>query len=70
LIENYVRGKEKIFNDPSPPFKEKEKGGEGRSKAWCPMECSKLEAQWNVPNLVTNGMFQAWWPMEGSKFGG
>jgi len=29
------------------------------------MECSKLEAQWNVPNLVTNGMFQAWWPMEG-----
>jgi hypothetical protein len=25
-------------NDPSSPFKEKEKGGEGRSKAWWPME--------------------------------
>jgi hypothetical protein len=25
-------------NHPSPPFKEKEKVGEGRSKAWWPME--------------------------------
>jgi hypothetical protein len=25
---------------------------------------------WNVPSLVAIGMFQAWWPMEGSKFGG
>jgi hypothetical protein len=39
-IENYVRGKKRAPNDPSPPFKEKEKGGEGRSKAWWPMECS------------------------------
>jgi hypothetical protein len=36
-------------NDPSSPFKKKEKGGEGRSKAWWPMEYSKLGAQWNVP---------------------
>jgi hypothetical protein len=37
-------------NDPSSPFKEKEKGGEGRSKgrskARWPMECSKLGGQW------------------------
>jgi hypothetical protein len=26
-------------NDPSLPFKKKEKGGEGRSQAWWPMEC-------------------------------
>jgi len=30
----------------------------------------KLGGQWNVPNLVANGMSQAWWPMEGSMFGG
>jgi hypothetical protein len=24
-----------------------------------------LGGQWNVPSLVANGMFQAWWPMEG-----
>jgi hypothetical protein len=35
-------GKDKAPNDPSPPFKEKEKGGEGRSK---------LGGQWNVPML-------------------
>jgi hypothetical protein len=34
------------------------------------MEGSKLGGQWNVPSLVANGMFQAWWPMECSKFGG
>jgi len=34
------------------------------------MECSKLGGQWNVPSLVANGMFRAWWPMEGSMFGG
>jgi len=34
LNENYVQGKERAPNDLSPPFKEKEKGGEGRSKAW------------------------------------
>jgi hypothetical protein len=52
------------------PFKKEEKGGEGRSKAWWPMECSKLGGQWKVPCLVANGMFQAWWPMEGSMFDG
>jgi hypothetical protein len=30
----------------------------------------KLGGQWNVPSLVANGMFQAWWPMEGSMLGG
>ncbi len=34
--------KEKPPNDPNAPFKEKEKGGEGISKAWWPMEGSKL----------------------------
>jgi len=29
------------------------------------MECSKFGGQWKVPCLVANGMFQAWWPMEG-----
>jgi hypothetical protein len=38
-------------NDPSSPFKKKEKGGEGRSKAWWSMECSKLGGQWNVSKL-------------------
>jgi len=55
LNENYVRGKEKAPNDSSPPFKEKKKGGEGRSKALCPMEGSMLGGQWNVPSLVPNG---------------
>jgi hypothetical protein len=54
----------------SLPFKEKEKGGEGRSKAWWPMECFKLSGQWNVSSLVANGMFQTWWPMECFKLGG
>jgi len=52
-------------NDPSPPFKEKEKGDEGGSKAWWPMEGSMLGGQWKIPCLVANGMFQAWWPLEG-----
>jgi len=30
----------------------------------------KLGGQWNVPSLVANGRFQAWWLMEGSKLGG
>jgi hypothetical protein len=30
--------KKKAFHDPNTPFKEKKKGGEGRSKAWWPME--------------------------------
>jgi len=54
-------------NDPSPPFKEKEKGVEGRSKVWWPMEHSKFGGQWNVLSLVANGMFQVWWLMECSN---
>jgi len=58
LHENYLQSKEKAPNDPSPPFKEKEKGSEGRSKAWWPMEGSKLGGQWKVPSLVANGMWR------------
>jgi hypothetical protein len=29
-----------------------------------------LGGQWNVPNLVANGKFHAWWPTEGSMLGG
>jgi hypothetical protein len=46
--------KENAPDDLNPPFKEKEKGGEGRSKAWWPME-GKGKGK---------GYF-AWWPMEG-----
>jgi hypothetical protein len=28
-------------------------------------KASLLGGQWKVPNLVANGMFQAWWPLEG-----
>ncbi len=62
--------KERDHNDPSPPFKEKEKGSELRSQAWWLMEGSMLGGQWKVTSLVANGRFQAWWPMEGSKLGG
>jgi hypothetical protein len=48
-------------NHSNPPFKEKEKGVKVDPK---------LGGQWNVPSLVANGRFQAWWPMEGSKLGG
>jgi hypothetical protein len=41
----------------SSPFKEKEKEGEGRSKAWWPMEGEREGSH-------------AWRPMESSKFGG
>jgi hypothetical protein len=34
------------------------------------MEGSMLGGHWNVPCLVANGMFQAWWPLECSKLGG
>ncbi len=50
-IELKIMSEEReIPNDPSPPFKLKEKGGggEGRSKAWWPMEGSKLGGQWKV----------------------
>jgi hypothetical protein len=54
LNENFLERKERAPNDPSPLFKEKEKGGEGRFKAWWPMEGSMLSGQWNVPSLVVN----------------
>jgi len=57
-------------NDPSQPFKEKERGNEGGSKVLWPMEGSMLGGQWNVPSLVANGRFHAWWPMECSMLGG
>jgi hypothetical protein len=41
LRENCPQGQERAPHDPSPPFKEKEKGAEGGSKAWWPMEGSK-----------------------------
>jgi len=48
-------------NHPNLPLKKKEKGVKVDPK---------LGGQWNVPSLVANGRFQAWWPMEGSKLGG
>jgi hypothetical protein len=46
---NFLKIKLKIMSreresphDPNSPFKKKEKGGDGRSKAWWPMECSKV----------------------------
>jgi hypothetical protein len=33
-----MSGEEDNSNDPNPPFKEKEKEGEGIFKAWWPME--------------------------------
>ncbi len=68
-------------NHPSSPFKEKEKEGEGRPKAWWLMEGegkgSLLGGQWKekekVLCLVVNGRrrkrFFAWWPMEGKREG-
>jgi hypothetical protein len=41
-------GKERAPNDPSPPYKKKEKGGEGKSKAWWLMEGYKLGGPWKV----------------------
>jgi hypothetical protein len=46
-----IRGRES-FNHMNSPFKEKKKEGEGRSKAWWPMEGE------GEGSLV-------WWPMEG-----
>jgi hypothetical protein len=33
-----MSGERETYNDPSPPFKEKEKDAKGRSKAWWPKE--------------------------------
>jgi hypothetical protein len=27
----------------------------------------KFGGQWDVPSLVVNGRFHAWWPMEGER---
>ncbi len=43
---------ERGSNDPSPPFQEKEKESEGRSKAWWPMEWEREGSH-------------AWWLIEG-----
>jgi hypothetical protein len=48
--------KERAPNDPSSPFKEKEKGGEGRSMLGGQWKVPCLGGQWNVPCLVANGM--------------
>jgi len=54
LCENSSEAREPP-NDPNPPFKEKEKGDKGGSKAWWPMEGSMLGSQWNVSSLVAIG---------------
>jgi hypothetical protein len=59
LIENYVRAK-RAPHDPSSPFKEKEKGGEGRSKAWWPMERKgEVSFAWRPMECSI-----VWWRME------
>jgi hypothetical protein len=80
LHENYPRSQKKAPHDPSPPFKEKEKGGEGGSKAWWLMEGSKAwwpmegsKAWWPMEGSKAWWPMEgskAWWPMEGSKLGG
>jgi hypothetical protein len=59
-----MSGEEESSNDLSPPFKEKEKEGEGRFKA-----CCQWKEKEKVFCLVVNGRkrikFFVWWPMEG-----
>ncbi len=57
-----MSGEREPPNDPSSPSKEKDKGGEGRSQAWWPMECS--QAWWPME------CSKAWWSMACSKLGG
>jgi hypothetical protein len=57
-------------NDPSPPFQEKEKEGEGRSKAWWPMEGEGKGSHAWWPMESEGEGSHAWWPMESSKLGG
>jgi hypothetical protein len=70
-----MSGERKSSNDPNPPFKNKEKEGEGRSKVGGQRK-EREKVLWLVANgrrrrrrrfpcLEANGMFQAWWPMEG-----
>jgi hypothetical protein len=69
-IELKIMTKEdRSSNDPSPPFKRKEKEGEGRSKAWRSME-GKGEgshAWWPMDGEGKGS--HAWWPMEGEGKG-
>jgi hypothetical protein len=39
-------------------LKKRRRGGEGKSKAWWPMEGAKLGGQWKVLSLVANGRCQ------------
>jgi hypothetical protein len=61
--------RERTPNDPSPPFKNKEKEGESRSKAWWPLEGggegSWLGGQWKVPSLVDALLSPKLNPLEG-----
>ncbi len=58
-LKSLCPGKEKASHDLSSHFKEKEKGGEGRSPLggqWKEKEkVPMLRAQWNVPSFVANG---------------
>ncbi len=47
-IISEARERESPLDHPSPPFKEKEKGGEGGSHAWWSMEDPMLGGPWNV----------------------
>jgi hypothetical protein len=51
-MEIISEARERAPNHPSPPFKEKEKGGEGGSM---------FGGQWKIPCLVVNGRSHAWW---------
>jgi hypothetical protein len=54
-----MSGERKPPNDPNLLFKEKEKGGEGRSKAWWPMECSKEKNTFSpLPTPPPNNLFK------------
>jgi len=61
LHENYFRGERKL-----PMIRVRLLKRKRREVKVDP----KFDDQWKVPCLVANGMFQAWWPMEGSMFGG
>jgi hypothetical protein len=45
-IKNYVRAKREFPMIQVRPLKRRRKEGEGRSKAWWLMDCSKLGGQW------------------------
>jgi hypothetical protein len=52
-------------------FKEKEKeGGERKPQFGGRSKVPMLGGPLKVPNFVANGRFQAWWPLESSKFCG